>query len=385
MNRADIPLEAAHELARILLDRAGLKSAPDGVNGLRLAIAARLDALGANDPLAYVRSLVSGNEPELRALLPLVTVGKTDFFRDPNQFRALRKLMPELLQRVRREHRQMRIWSAGCATGEEPYSIALLALELGVLHEELDLLATDVNPSAVASAAQGRFSRKRLAPVPEAQREQYFVERPDAFYASVALRSMIRFATQNLAGDDFPAPAAGGHWDLILCRNVIIYFDGPTTSRVMQRFYDLLAPGAYLFLGYSESLYRLFGGFELVEVEGAFLYRRPMKDQKPSPPRAVGEESVAALRKIIDDRRAQPTVRPPLAERTHPSPVPRVVPPPSRRPADAPALAPPGPGLELRWTDARLTGGSPGDRLDAKDYGIAARLAARETLAWLEG
>ncbi len=338
MNRSDVPDAAAQELARILLERAGLKSAPDGINGLKLAIAARLEATGGTDPLKYVRMLATGDsEDELRALLPLVTVGKTDFFRDPNQFRALRnRLFPELLQKARREHRQMRIWSAGCATGEEPYSLALLALEHQILHNELDLLATDVNPEAVKAAAAGRFTERRLAPVPEAVRAQHFIERSDGFYASTALRSMIRFAAHNLAADPFPEPAGGGKWDLVLCRNVIIYFDAATTSKVMNGFFDRLAPGGYLFLGYSESLYRIFSGFELVEVEGAFLYRKPEDGRRLAPPPAFGEESTAALRKIIDARRSMQPTRPPRDERTAPPPLTRVVPPPKPKPTPPP-------------------------------------------------
>lgn len=341
MKRSDIPDEAANELARILQERAGLKSAPDGINGLKLAIAARLEATGGTDPIGYVRALGGGNEDELRALLPLVTVGKTDFFRDPNQFRALRlRLFPELLQKARRAHRQVRIWSAGCATGEEPYSLAMLAMEQRILHNELDLLATDVNPEAVKAAARGRFSERRLAPVPEAVRAQHFIERADGFYASTALRSMIRFAPHNLAADPFPEPAGGGKWDLVLCRNVIIYFDAATTTKVMSGFFDMLAPGGYLLLGYSESLYRIFSGFELVELEGAFLYRKPLDGRREAPRAPFGEESIAALRKVIDARRSMQPPKPPQAERTAPPPVARVLPPPPARLTPPPSSTP---------------------------------------------
>ncbi len=266
------------DLAGILKERVGLHVRADGHPALRLAISARLEDLDgevrdARDYVALLRS--EGGDEELRRLLPLVTVGKTSFFRDQRQFRALRALLPGLLARTSAGGRRVSIWSAGCATGEEPFSIAMMAAEVGADPEALEILATDVNPEAVATAAHGSFEARRVRDVPADLLGRHFDRDGDRFRVRAHLRQLIAaIRPHNLVSSIFPQPVQGG-WDVIFCRNVIIYFDTPTTQRVLQQFHDALSPGGFLFLGYSESLFRLFEGFELAEVAGAFVYQRP--------------------------------------------------------------------------------------------------------------
>jgi chemotaxis protein methyltransferase CheR len=273
-----IRAEQLAELATLLKERVGLHIRTDGHSALRLAVSARLDELDGTVPDAgdYLSLLRSGEgDEELRLLLPLVTVGKTSFFRDERQFRALRALLPELVARPRGGGRKLAIWSAGCATGEEPYSIAMSAAEAGAGPEQVEILATDVNPEAVSAAARGSFEARRVRDVPADLVERYFDREGEHFRVRAGLRRLIAaIRPHNLVASAFPRPAEGG-WDVIFCRNVIIYFDTPTTQQVLARFHSALAPGGYLFLGYSESLFRLFEGFDLTEVAGAFLYRRP--------------------------------------------------------------------------------------------------------------
>jgi chemotaxis protein methyltransferase CheR len=154
------------ELAALLKARVGLHIRPDSHSALRLAVAARLEGpdAPAADAAAYLGLLASERgDDELRRLLPLVTVGKTNFFRDDRQFRALSTLLPGLVGRAKADGPPVRIWSAGCATGEEPYSIAMTVAEAGAAPEELELVATDVNPEAVAAAAPSRSSRASAA------------------------------------------------------------------------------------------------------------------------------------------------------------------------------------------------------------------------------
>lgn len=315
--RASAPAEAVRALAKLLSERVGLRPAPENETGLRLALAARLAALGEGEAAAYVRRLQQGDAQELRALLPLVTVGKTEFFRDPAQHRALRgAILPELLAQARSERRALRLWSAGCATGEEPYSLAMLALELGASPEELELLATDVNPAAVAAAASGRFSAKRMRAVPEALAQRFWRADGEELLAGPALSACVRFQVHNLAADAFPSPERG-LWDLVVCRNVIIYFDALTAGRVVRGFFERLREGGILCLGYSESLFRAGVGFELAEVDGAFLYRRPL-ECRPSPAAKGEAGGEAGERRSALPARALPTARPgaapPLAE-----------------------------------------------------------------------
>ncbi|MBM4777856.1 MAG: tetratricopeptide repeat protein [Archangiaceae bacterium] len=284
-----IDRSALEQLAALLLERAGLKVTPDGYAGLRLAMQARMPALGLDDASEYVRRLRQlAGEHELRALLPLVTVGKTEFFRDSRQFAAFEnEIFPELLKHARREARAVRAWSAGCATGEEPYSIAMVGLDRGALPNEVDCWATDLNPVAVENAAKGRFAIRRLLGVSEPRLARYFTLSDGQYEVTPQLRDMVRFEGHNLAAPIWPQVKPQS-MDLIFCRNVIIYFDQPTILAVMDRFYDSLRPGGWLFLGYSESLFRLPTRFEMIEVGGVFIYRRPVRRHAmllPTPPK----------------------------------------------------------------------------------------------------
>ena len=284
-----IEIETSHlaELAALLKERVGLHIRPDSYSALRLAVAARLDVLRDTTPGAgeYLAELVGPNgDEELRQLLPLVTVGKTSFFRDERQFQALDALLPGFVSRVADGGPALRIWSAGCATGEEPYSIAMSCAERGLAPGQVELLATDVNPEAVGAATRGLYEARRVRDIPSTLLNRHFDREGDAWRVRASLRRAITaIRPHNLVSVAFPAPAYGA-WDVIFCRNVIIYFDTPTTRRVLEQFHNALAPGGWLFLGYSESLFRLFEGFDLTEVNGAFLYRKP-EDGAPRAPR----------------------------------------------------------------------------------------------------
>jgi chemotaxis protein methyltransferase CheR len=266
---------ALEQLASLLLERAGLKITPDGYYGLRLALTARMPAIGLDDAGEYVRRLRGlAGETELRALLPLVTVGKTEFFRDTRQFNAFeRTVFPELVERASLAGRTAKIWSAGCATGEEPYSISMVALER-VPSVPVDIWATDLNPAAAESAAKGLFPARRLVGLSEERIARFFTSSDGVYQVTPAVRQLVSFEAHNLAAPIWPQVSAGS-LDAIFCRNVIIYFDQSTIVGVMDRFFEALRPGGWMFLGYSESLFKTPTRFEMVEVGGTFAYRRP--------------------------------------------------------------------------------------------------------------
>jgi chemotaxis protein methyltransferase CheR len=277
-------------LAALLQSRVGLALRPEAQAALRLAVLARYeDPRPPAAPLeGYVDLLSSAaGEEELRRLLPLVTVGKTDFFRDERQFGALALLFPGLLAAARARGRPVSIWSAGCATGEEPYTIAMLAAEAGAGPGELELLATDVNPEALACAREGRYAARKVKAIPPALVARWLEPDGEGWRVGERLRGLLsRAEVHNLVAGPAPRPRSGA-WDAVFCRNVIIYFDTPTAQGVLGRFLEGLAPGGWLFLGYSESLFRLFEGFDLCEVGGAFLYRRPEAGGPPVPDRRL--------------------------------------------------------------------------------------------------
>ncbi|HZI11118.1 MAG TPA: CheR family methyltransferase, partial [Myxococcus sp.] len=169
----------------------------------------------------------------------------------------------------------------------EPYSLAMVLVEQGALPIEVDLWATDLNLAAVDAARQGRFSSRRCLGIGQERLQRFFRPVEDGYEALPRLRDYIRFDGQNLAVPVFDKVRLSS-LDLILCRNVIIYFDLPTIRGLMDRFLAALRPGGLLFLGYSESLFKVYDRFEMIEVDGAFVYRRPLLDKGAShglPPR----------------------------------------------------------------------------------------------------
>ncbi|MBS2030373.1 MAG: hypothetical protein JST54_20895 [Deltaproteobacteria bacterium] len=320
-------------LGKLLLERAGLKLAADGEFGLTMALRGRMQTLGMHGSAQYL-NYVHGPEQdaELHRLLPLVTVGKTDFFRDARQFDALkRKLLPDALERARRERRQLHLWSAACATGEEPYSLAMVAVECGALVSEVNLRASDINGEAIFEAERGVFGQRKLKPVSSERVAQFFLaEGGDAARVSPEIRKMVKFGVANLAEGGYEVPEGG--YDIIFCRNVLIYFDATTMVRTLERIYDALRPGGHLALGYSESLYRIFGRFELAEIEGAFFYRKPMGMRASVPERPKTPPMVPRL-----EIRSRVTAKFPVLQLEPPS---RPKPVPEARPPTPPPATP---------------------------------------------
>jgi len=215
----------------------------------------RLKMLGIpsfKEYLALVQSDKSGQE--LAAMIELLTTNKTDFFREPQHFDYLRK---HILSRFPEEKKKLRIWSAGCSTGEEPYTIAIVLTE--ALDEigsvDMRILATDISTKVLGIAREGIYSRENLAGVPPELRHKYFVRTVgptggECYRVHDKLKSLVKFARLNLMSD-WPMK---GPFDVIFCRNVMIYFDKQTQRMLIKRFANLLESGGYLFTGHSESL-----------------------------------------------------------------------------------------------------------------------------------
>ncbi len=203
--------------------------------------------------LDHVRSDVNGDE--LTVMLDSLSTNLTQFFREPKHFEHLRgTVLPEVVRR-RSQERQIRIWSAGCSSGEEPYSIAIVLREhLGKSDWNAAVLATDLSTRMLHRAKQGVYESMRLRDVPAGLLSKHFqlIEARPARRYQVApeVRQMVHFARLNLM-ERWPMH---GPFDAIFCRNVMIYFDKPTQERLVQRFWEILAPGGTLFLGHSESL-----------------------------------------------------------------------------------------------------------------------------------
>jgi len=211
-------------------------------------------------------------------LINALTVSETHFFRDESQFAALREqVLPQIIER-QRSLRTLRIWSAGCASGEEPYSIAILLRELlpDVDDWAITILATDLNTEALARARKAIYGNWAFREEQAKQlRPRYFRKVENRYELDQKVRRMVTFAQLNLAADTYPAYETNTTFmNLILCRNVTIYFTEEITQRIADRFYDALADGGWLVVGHSEHSLVTYRRFQAHNFPGAILYQR---------------------------------------------------------------------------------------------------------------
>lgn len=243
--------------------------------------ARRMSVVKASTPAEYLEHLtVRGNrEAELRLLLNEITIGETYMFRSPPQLDALRNvILPQILQaKGAMGFKRLHLWSAGCSTGEEAYTLAMLLLEEGeklLAGWTFDILATDLNDDSLATAKAGIYGEYALRSTTELLRRKYFKPHDEKrLQATDQLKSVIRFDRVNLRDDSRMTFLKG--MDLIFCCNVLIYFDLASKRRVVQHFYSNLLSGGYLFLGHAESLYQVDDRFHLVHFPGAIGYWKP--------------------------------------------------------------------------------------------------------------
>ena len=217
---------------------------------IRRRIAKRMRASGAESLAGYLE-LLAGDNGEVDALLATLSIHVSQFFRNPDTFLVLeRQVIPDLCRRLQAAgRRELRLWSAGCAGGEEPYSLALLIDELAPAGLQVSILATDVSEEVLADARDGLFEAARLQEVPPAVRVRYFSAEGERFRLAARVRERVRFVQHNLMNAEAYPPA-----DLILCRNVLIYFTREEQGRILSRFAAALPEGGALVLGRAETL-----------------------------------------------------------------------------------------------------------------------------------
>jgi chemotaxis protein methyltransferase CheR len=216
---------------------------------------------------------------EYDSLLERMLTQETSFFRYPAVFEAFEKrVLPEIhVSKFWKNPRTLRVWSAGCSTGEEPYSIAItIADSLSFADAwNVEILATDVGKLALKTAEKGIYSGRSLGSVSEKQLGAHFTKIENKFHVKPRLKKMISFAPMNLA-----APVYVGRMDLIFCMNVLIYFTEERRRAMVQRFYESLEPGGYLFLGHSESISKMPVKFQAIVLGDCILYRKPTAQEQ---------------------------------------------------------------------------------------------------------
>jgi chemotaxis protein methyltransferase CheR len=266
--------DAEFEFIRhVVGENAGIVLGPNKRQLVQGRLARRLRELGLPTYEAYCDYLRDAGPEELVGLINAITTNVTSFFRENHHFEALASFMlPEAMKR-NAASRRLRIWSAGCSTGEEPYCIAMVASEVlpATPRYDFKILATDIDSDVVAAGASGIYPLDRMSTVSEERLKRFFQkgtgEHAGCAIARDSLKSLIAFRTLNLL-HSWPMK---GPFDVIFCRNVMIYFDQPTREKLVSRFSDMLAPGGYLCIGHSESIHAGTAPFKLV---GKTIYRR---------------------------------------------------------------------------------------------------------------
>ncbi len=217
----------------------------------------RLRALNLNTFTEYYEYLNESShaDGEIVNLVNRVTTNKTDFFRERHHFDfLLKELYPRIIAESRINGvRRLRIWSAGCSSGEEPYTLAMVTLEAfkGERGWDIKILATDLDTEILQKAVNGVYPTQAIIPVPKEYLHKYFVRKGESYEASNELRSMIAFRKLNLMNETFPMK---NPFDIVFCRNVIIYFDTKTKEELLNKFHHHLKPKGHIFIGHSESL-----------------------------------------------------------------------------------------------------------------------------------
>jgi chemotaxis protein methyltransferase CheR len=264
----------------------------------RVMLAARLNSrlreLNLPDYAVYRRLVETpqGLERERQALINAVTTNKTNFFREPHQFDVLQKeLVPRWVERARRTgQRQVRIWSAACSTGQEPWTLAVALAETlpDASAWSIEIFGTDIDTQVLQTAQQATYRADEMQGVEPERLRRFFKQVPGGYQVADALRKWARFAPLNFMAERWPIEH---RYDLILCRNASIYFDAPTQERLFNRLADHIEPGGYLFVGHAEVLHFMQrrlesrpGGIYRVP-EGGLRGAAPSAPQPP-PPRA---------------------------------------------------------------------------------------------------
>ena len=270
-----------------LIASTGLAFYEDRDGLLTELIDGRLSDLGLRDCSSYAQLLADGQRgsQEMERLIAQLTIGETYFFRDQEQFAALRDvILPDILKR-KKASKELRIWSAGCANGAEPYSLAiLLARELAehIAGWQIRIYATDLNRSFLTQAAAGKFRAWALRSTPDDVKLDCFTQEGRTWSIHPRYKQWISFHQLNLVGTQFSTPAdAGTLFDLILCRNVMLYFTPEVRHRLVGNFYRLLESQGWLVVGGSEHDSETYKAFRSLDSFGAKLYQKVLVPQPP--------------------------------------------------------------------------------------------------------
>jgi chemotaxis protein methyltransferase CheR len=274
----EISVEQFQRLSQHIYQKLGLYFDERKIYFLKKRVEKRMAALGIDDPRDYV-FLVGYGDPqgmEMQELANLVTTNETYMFREYDQLQAFANhCLPEVLSaKQARGERTLRIWSAGCSSGEEPYTLAMIVQDVFPQAQswECEIVATDIDENMLRRVASARYGARSVGDVPAEYRERYLTQDGDEWVVRKRTAALVEARHLNLS--DRMAMRGMRGFDFVFCRNVLIYFDDLSRKAVVDHFYNALNKGGYIFLGHSESVGRTSTAFTLKRFETHLVYQK---------------------------------------------------------------------------------------------------------------
>jgi len=278
MNEIILTVEEFDRLADLIYNKSGIRFEHKKAYFVTKRLQKRMEELGVESPMEYIRLLKYSDKDgvEFQKFLNSLTVNETYFFRDYPQLAAFAEhcLYDLVEKKYMKNDNSLRIWSAGCSTGEEPYTLSI------ILHEMLDnlpdwnieIIANDVDENALQKATEGVYEDRSIKDVPQEYLDKYFIRYRNNFIVKEKVKSLVKFEYLNFA--DGNILKGKRNFDFIFCRNVLIYFDDFSRKKVVDHFYIALNKGGYIFLSSSESLSRITTTFKLKRLGGHLVYTK---------------------------------------------------------------------------------------------------------------
>ena len=274
-----LTVEEFIKLRNIIYDKAGIFFETKKIYYVNKRVEKRMEALSINDVNEYFNYLKFRDKPgtEIQHLLNLITTNETYFFREDQQLKVfLDHCLPEILA-VKRQSgdNRIRIWSAGCSSGEEPYTLAILLREgiPDISAWKVEIIANDIDTDILQKAREGYYQDRSLRFVSPYIVKKYFKQDNGNYIIDPAIKQMVQFYHMNLM--DSPRMRLLRNMDFIFCRNVLIYFDDVSRKAVMANFYDSLNPGGYIYLGHSESVTRISSAYTIKRQGNLLVHQKP--------------------------------------------------------------------------------------------------------------
>lgn len=265
------------KLRKIVYERSGIHFSDAKKYVLESRLSRRLVELEIDDYDHYVELLTIGpfRDDEFQEMFNKITINETSFFRNEPQLEVFEKQALAKLIEARASSKRLRIWSAACSSGEEPFTLAMMVhrtLGIRLADWRVEILGTDISEKALEAAAAGKYSDYAIRSTPPTILQRYFRKEGATFTIDPTIKSMVVFDVLNLK--DRLAAKRHGRWDVIFCRNVMIYFDEAMKEQVVNTFGEQLADDGHLFIGHSETLRGLKTPFEQVNVPQGFCYQK---------------------------------------------------------------------------------------------------------------